>query len=220
MDPRPPAFVSRALLAGCLAGAIACHPPGELQWDGGRAPLRTAFWQARDDAPDGGHISVGLSTSEFPCAPDLVSDDPAELTLNQLELQTGACREGARHLVVELWRTTGGVAGDYTGLEADDGVTERFATGHWFAIEEAGVLYIDGINRSYAPVDGASELSLRAGTGGEVAIDSADERVTGELWFPEVGVAAEFDAVECPAGPNLTDDLFDSALLAYLQVGC
>jgi len=213
------ALLASAVLA--LATLAGCAGPGEVQWEGGRAPLRTALWQDRStDAGD--HLVLALSTSEFPCELGLVSDDPAEVALQQLELQTAACREGARHLVIDLWRDGGDPTGIYPGFTLGDAATlatiPRFSTAAWFAIEEAGVQYIDGINRSYGPLDGQFEVLPNLGTGGEVEIHAADAWIEGELWFPEAGVAADFRAEACEQGPTLLDDLFDA--LALLEAGC
>ncbi len=204
---------SRTFL-GALASLAACSGPGELQWEGGRAPLRTAFWQRRDL----NNVTLALSTSEFPCALELFGDDPAEIALNQLELQTAACREGARHLVIELWRQEGALPGVYPGRSTTAMSGARFSTAKWFAVEEAGVLYIDGINRSYSPSGAAWEVVLDGAAGGEVHVSTGRPEVKGDLWLPEIGVSADFHAVECPAGPTLNDDLFDD--IDLVGIGC
>ncbi len=216
MTSLPPPIALSALLA-----LGACTGPGEVQWAGGRAPLRTAFWQERP-VEGGIHVVLALSTSEFPCELGLISDDPSEVALTQLELHTGACREGARHLVVDLWQRDGEMTGLYPGFTGGGASTlddlDRFSTAGWFAVEEAGVQYIDGINRSYAPLEGRSVAMPDLGTGGEVRLDGDEAEVSGDLWFPEAGVSADFEAEECPAGPTLLDDLFDA--LALLEAVC
>lgn len=206
-----------------LAGLSACAP-GEIQWRDGHEPLRTAWWQrvAFEDGSE--RIAVALSTSDFPCALDLTGDDPAEIALTELELVTAACREGARHVLLDLRQPIGAVEGLYPGrtLLPDDeigDVTAPFASASYFAVVEAGVLYVDGINRAYAPMEGGAELWPFLGDGGQVGVDRLDgERLDGWYSFPQAEVSGRFEAQECPEGPTLLDDLFDA--LGLLEILC
>lgn len=203
-------------IAGCA--------PGELHWRDGHEELRTAWWQrvAFDDGSE--RVAVALSTSDFPCAFELTGDDPAEIALTELELVTAACREGARHVLLDLWQPAGPVGGEYPGRTVPAGaelgdVADPFSTAGYYAVEEAGVLYVDGINRAYAPMEGGADLWPALGDGGTVGIDALDgERLDGWFSFPEAEISGRFEAQECPEGPTLLDDLFDA--LGLLQLLC
>jgi hypothetical protein len=202
------------LAAGCSKG--------EIQWSSGHAAMRTAWWQAAE-VEGGEELTLALSTSDFPCSlEDLYSDVEAENSLAHLELQTSTCREGAQHVVIHMFRAGGDPLGQYAGQtfgDAQDLADEaRFATASYYAVIEAGVLYVDGINRNYAPMEYGSLSFPAAGEGGEVQIDRAEDLVDGEFSFPAVGVSGQFHAEECPAGPTLLDDLFDA--LDYLAISC
>jgi len=190
---------------------LACAP-GELQWPGGREPLRTAWWQ-RVDFGETERVRLALSTSSFPCALSLTGTDPAAIAEEQLALTTATCREGARHVLLDLWSAGGDPVGAYPGRSGGDpaeiGALGPFSTASHVAVVEAGVLYVDGINRSYAPLEGGAIYDFQLGDGGEAEVDAArDGMLEGAFTFPEI--SGQFRAEECPAGPLLLDDLFDA----------
>lgn len=210
--------VGGAVASLCLVGCAR----GEVQWADGHDVLRTAWWQ-RATIDGSVRVQLALSTSEFPCALDLTGDDPAEITRTQIDLQTGACREGARHVVVDLWQGSGQPGGLYPGYTGGVASTlaevDRFASASYYAVDEAGVLYVDGINRAYAPLEGGVEYWPALGDGGSVRVEGFDGAdLDGWFSFPEAGIAGSFRARECPAGAELLDDLFDA--VGLLQVGC
>lgn len=179
--------------------ALAACTPGALWVDGDREVLRTAL--VRTEEVDGvGHASVVLSNGLFSC--DLPQhEDPARAQQALQNLVTAACRQGAHHLTLQLWR---GADGDWTGtypglggggptdLSADQ---PRLADAIWYSADDVFLANLPDLDRAYYVEK--RTLLLGASDGGEVRVFHDGARFEGEAWLPEIDAFVSFSAEVC-----------------------
>lgn len=167
--------------------------------DGDREILRTAL--ARHEVVDGvAHASIVLSNGLFECELPKHAD-PARAQQALQNLVTGACREGARHVTIELWREPGGTwEGDYTGIGGGGPLdlskkTPRIGDAVYFSVDEAFLAQLEDLDRAYY----VEERTLVSGASddGTIRIEHSGRKMKGSVFLPEVDVIAEFDAEWC-----------------------
>lgn len=191
MTHTPARVASFALLAGCT--------PGELWVDGDREVLRTAL--VRTEEVDGvAHASVVLSNGLFAC--DLPRhDNPARAQQALQNLVTSACRQGAHHLTLQLWR---GPDGDWTGTYPGRGGSgpadlagdqPRVADAIWYSADDVFLANLPDLDRAYFVED--RTLLLGASDGGEVEVTQDGPRFDGHAWLPEIDAWVSFSAEVC-----------------------
>lgn len=204
-----------------LLTALGCAA-GHLAWDDGDDVLRTALVQ---ESTDGGlpHLTVLLSTSYLPC--DLPTDpDPTVQTQALLELSTALCREGAEHVLLELWRGDGiDWIGDYDGRSDAtaldvSGDRLRLADGSWYGIDEAGLASVRDFVRTYGVYPDGAHRHDHIGDDGSIEIRERDG-TRGRFDFPAVGLSGRFDAEICEPGATLFALLASSPVAACPVVG-
>ncbi|MCB9691460.1 MAG: hypothetical protein H6736_06575 [Alphaproteobacteria bacterium] len=201
--------------------ALGCAQ-GHLRWEGGDDVLRTALVQ---ETTDGGlpHLTVVLSNSTFTC--DLPSDpDPVAQTQALLDLSTAACREGAEHVLIELWRADGqDWQGVYTGdPEAGPALlgAERthLADASWYGIDEAALASTRDFVRTYGVTLSGTHRFDHIGEGGEVELLDG-EGTRGRFDFPDASLSGRFQAERCEPGASLFALLANSPVAACPVVG-
>lgn len=197
---RSPALASLALAWGCS--------PGFLDDGEGRQAIRTAAfatWEWEEQAVAG----VFLSNGDLPCALE-PTEDASLAEQQQVELLAAACREDARHLLLEFKRPlTASWEGEYLG---GGDLSERTVAGRYFAVNEAVLAAEDGLAREFRVTD-ATELALDAdGTGW--LDEPVRGRLTGTYDFPGV-VQATFSAEACAV-----DDRVFRVLLSAGRLPC
>jgi hypothetical protein len=186
-------------VSGLAAGLCACSP-GWIRRDGDHEALRSAWWRAGD--PD----AIVLSNGALPCAFDDGSGDgpadPWRVEEARLELRTAMCREGAFHVLISLSRQGGPIEGTYEGVVGDAAPLDREAEVITLGVEESVLTSIDGWVRGSGVVE--VDAAFDAAKGGLVKVDrAADDRLSGRVELPEVGVSASFEAAACPVGDAL-----------------
>ncbi len=150
-----------------------------------------------------------LSTGLFECELPATDRPAAEVQDAYQDLVTGACREGAAHLSVQLLRRTGeDWIGKYPGMSGARGDTlplgrDRASDATWYTVKEAFLVEFASLDRAY--VIDEQELIVNAGDGGTVEIDRDRNGLGGHLWFPEPGVSADFQATQCGEDSMLFD---------------
>ena len=173
---------------------------GQLWYQGDREVLRSAL--ARVEVVDGApHASIVLSNGLFTC--DLPKhDDPARAQQALQNLVAAACREGARHVSLQLWRDADkGWEGRYTGIGGGGPVDlsakrPRVADAIFYNVDEAFLSDSIDLDRGYHV--SADTLVLGALDGGTVDIDHHDAReIRGSAYLPELDVHADFRAEVC-----------------------
>jgi hypothetical protein len=178
---------------------------GQLWRGEERELLRTAL--VRQDTADGmHHAALLLSNGLFEC--DLPTfDDPARVEQTLQAVITAACREGARHLNLQLWRDAGSDwTGDFSGIasagpHALGTSSHRVAGATWFAVNEAYLAESIDANRVLAALE--DELVLDAAAGGTVRIHKDNGELVGDAWIPELGVHVTFKAQYCDPSASL-----------------
>ena len=173
--------------------------------DGDREILRTAL--ARHEVVDGvAHASIVLSNGLFEC--ELPKhDDPARAQQALQNLVTGACREGAKHVTLQLWREPGGSwEGDYTGIGGGGPLdlskkTPRVADAVYYSVDEAFLAQLEDLDRAYY----VEERTLVSGASdnGAIRIDHSGSVMRGSVALPDVDVLAEFEAEWCTGTASL-----------------
>ena len=196
-------------VAGTCGGLAGCADLGELRFPGGSAPVRTAWY--RIDAQPSPSLSVFVSSSRFPCEfPEGRGEDYTEALG---ELQVAACREGAHHVGLQVFQSSGTTFDGAYPAEAGASAAAlsasrpRLARGAYFGVEEAFLVEVDGLRRAYSP---SEETYLPDLGPGRVELDH-DERLRGELAF-DAGVYGTFTAEVCDANDGLLDLLVASPL--------
>lgn len=180
---------------GVFATAAGCAPSlGTLSGPGWREPVRTA-WYATDVVDGAPHAVVLLSNSALPCATPDAFGDPDALT----SFLVAACREDARHVLLELYDRDGTWAEVYPGVTdadaADLDARPRVAGARYYAVLEAVLVAGGGLDRRYLAT---AEERADLGDGGSVTLADG---FRGEFGFPE-GLQGEFAAERC-ADPSV-----------------
>lgn len=190
------------LLLACASGSL-YHPEGS-------DPLQTALVRER---PTDGRTTFLLSNSRIPC--DLTTDEDPQVRAQQLlEITTAACREGARHILVNLYTSPDlAMEGLYPIVPDADLVAAiasegRLATARLIEVREAALVSQEGLARQYTVED---LLDLHAGYG-SVDITSYNRRVSGRFSVPEALTDGSFRAEICPE-QSLVFDLIEVAPL-------
>ena len=189
-----------ALLGGCTDGRV--------WWPDHTAPLRTALVKMDEDQGVQ-RARLFLSTGLFSCTLPETDRPVAEVHDAYQELVTGACREGAAHMSVQLLRRSGNDwTGTYRGLGGSRPDTlppgrQRASDISWYVVNEAYLVEYANLDRAYVVED--QEMQIDAGDGGEVRIDRDGKRLAGHLWFPEPEVSADFRAEACGEESTLFD---------------
>ncbi len=187
--------------------AMGCATPGVLQTPDGITEIRTARYRigVRDGLPE---IVVLLSNGYFECGIPRY-DDAAAQEAALTSLGAAACREGAKHVALHLYRREDGWTGGYPGLtdasaEDLDEDHPRLARAAYYGVDEAFLVELDGLIRGYAAAK--STLLDGLGTGGLVQIDAdTGDRLDGWFQFPDEGLAGEFRAERCTGDTSLID---------------
>ncbi len=194
-----------------------------MAWPTGDGPLRTALYQS---APSGSvqQLTLVLSNGYFDC--DLPTEpDPVAQSQALLEITTAACRENARHVLIELYRGDGfDWTGLYPGMSGagpgflSEGRT-RISDASYYGIEEAEMVAADGFVRTYGvrPEDEVQRLAI--GDGGEVEITTDATHLKGRFEFPGADISGSFRATECPAGSTLFTVLAQSPVANCPTIG-
>lgn len=156
-----------------------------------------------------------LSTGIFGCAIP-TSDDPQIVSEALAALTVGACREDARHVVVDLYADPSldpeGTY-PYLGTGGPQADIARGADARYVGIEEAVGVPGDGLVPTYVPV----EITRYDATGapGEVRIRHASTDLrTGSFDLPEAGLSGRFAATRCTGDTSLFDLLVASPVAA------
>jgi len=179
------------LLVGAV-GLGGCNR-GELQWEGNRETWLTALYR-ETSTEEGQVVEVVLSTGFFGC--DLPeSDDAATQDRAIQEFVTAMCREGARHLSVDLIRPRGGLEGRYHGAARTDAIDGKVARAAFYSVDEAFLVEIPGFSYAY----GADEETYlpHLGPGGDVVVDQRRDRLVGDFSFPDANLWGDFRAERC-----------------------
>lgn len=202
-------FDGRALRCAGVAALLAGCTSGRITWDDGTDVLRTAIY--KETSSNGVH-SAGLllSNSSFGCALPK-SDDPSVAAQEIAALLAAACREGARHVNIRLFRVGGGDwTGSYPGVDTasvaalTDG-QPRLADAVYYGVDEAFLVDLGVVRRAYAAQDDA--LDLDAADGGVVEIRRDGDRLVGEFAFPRGSLQGTFRATLCEGDTSLLDFL-------------
>lgn len=197
-------FPTRALpllLVGCGIG--------HLDDGGGRQPLRTALYATWTEG-ESEVAGVFLSNGDIAC--DLAQTlDASEAEQLQIELFAAACREDARHVLLEYERPlTSPWGGEYVGSELFDGSPR--VTGRYYAVVEAVLAREDGLAREFRVTE---DEDVPLGDGGSGWLDEpADERLSGGYTMPGT-VETRFDARACEA-----DDRIFRVLASVGRIPC
>lgn len=208
-------FVASGPVMGCA--------PGSIAWPTGEDDLRTALYveAPRDGLPA---VTMVLSNGVFDC--DLPSEpDPIDQTQALLEIRTAACRENARHVLVELIRGDGiDWVGRYPGdshLHPDQISADRprLSNASYYGIDEAVMVSAEGFVREYGVPSGGDQSVLDAGDGGEVWIRADGDVLAGTFDFPEADVSGRFRARECAPSSTLFMLLAQSPVAACPSTG-
>lgn len=202
---QPYAIVTAFAVVGFVAPFLGGCSPGSFTRNGDSEKLQTAL--IREDAVDGLYrATVVLSNGRFGC--DLPNfDDPARAQQALQAIAAAACREGAHHLNLSLWRRDGDDwVGDYAGLTnaGPASLTEdnnRLFDGTWYAVNEAFLVETQALDRAYAIAD--DELLANIGDGGDLVIDTDGDTVDGRVYLPQAGVYANFHAERCDRDATL-----------------
>jgi hypothetical protein len=195
------------MIAALASGSLTGCAPGSIAWPTGEDALRSALYQVQPTGDVFG-LTLMLSNGQFGC--DLPSEpDPLDQTQALLEIRTAACRENARHVLIQLYRGDGQ---DWTGSYPGDGHAHpdlisasrpRLSNASYYGIEEAALVSVQGFVREYGvPADGDVSV-IDGGDGGEVGITADGERLAGWFEFPEADVSGRFRAQECQPGATL-----------------
>ena len=198
-----PATATRLTLL-CAGFLSACQAPGTLWVNGEATPLRTVLVRA-DETEGATRATVVLSNGLFGCRlPQL--DDPARAQQAVQNMITAACREGAVHLNLTLWRTPDGTwTGAYPGVAyggpLDLGPEQpRLSDAIYYSVEEAILVEYVSLDRAYAVE--AATYAEGAGAGGRVDIAGDDGSLWGSVNLPSLGLNGQFDAEWCEAEDN------------------
>jgi len=187
---------------------IAACTEGRVWWPGQTAPLRTALVKYDEDHGVA-RARLLLSTGLFTCDLPDTNRPVAEVHDAYQDLVTGACREGAAHLSVQLLRRSGrDWTGTFDGLSGSRGDTlplslNRASDVSWYTVNEAYLIEYANLDRAYVIED--QEMLIDAGDGGEVRIERDHRGLRGHLWFPEPDVSADFHTQVCGEGSTLFD---------------
>lgn len=194
----------RCLVPWLWCALFACDP-GALSAPDGDTPIRTAWWSPTDDPTGWRHLSVFLSSGDFPCAlPD--SGDPAAQEAAVIALIAASCHEGARHVSLDAWHPpgedgTGWFRGDTRAVAGDALTLSRFSRGTWRAITEVAVDTPGQFAHSYR-VTGRDVFEL--GAPGGIDVQHLDEDgLVGQFAFPDAHVSGAFTATRCGPGSGL-----------------
>lgn len=199
-----------------LACSVACSEPGVLYSPEGTEPLRTAAYRVglRGGEPE---LVVLLSNGEFTCGWPAFTDtnDQAEAIEGLL---AAACREGAQHVSIRAYDRTARWSGSFPGRSGGSfgDLTEdqpRLSSGSFYAVEEAFLVQVDGLDRGYAA---SEELYFpEMGDGGTVELEplgpgpgkggTGPDRLRGWFDFPVQGISGEFLAEQCTGDTSLID---------------
>lgn len=189
-----------------LLGALitGCADSGTLWIDGRAERLRTMLVRA-DSTEDATRATVVLSNGLFSCKlPEL--DDPARAQQAVQNMITAACREGAVHLNLTLWRTPeGDWSGTYPGLSYAGPLDlspkqTRLSDAVFYSVEEAILVEYVNLDRAYA-VESAI-LEEGAGDGGQVDVIEETTGLGGGFSMPSLGLTGTFQAQWCEADDN------------------
>jgi hypothetical protein len=191
------------LLVSCVA--VAGCAPGLIHWDTGVDDLRTALFVERsEEGLD--HTTILLSTGIFGCGVPK-SDDPQVVSEALAALTVGACREDARHLVIDLYADPALAAEGtypYLGPDGPQPDTSRGAEARYVGIEEAVGVPGEGLVPTYVPV----EITRYDATGapGDTRIRHAGDAVrSGTFDLPDAGIWGRFTATRCTGDTTLFD---------------
>lgn len=201
----PPSDI-RHLLSSFLLLVGGCAP-GTIHWDTGSDLLRTALFTREQP-----RTVMFLSTGAFDC--DLpTSDDPQQQAEALTRFTTAACREGARHLVLDLWRPEG--ADDVGTYEAVEEPPEwpwpRAVRATGVVIEEARATQSFGLEPTYEPTE--VDRWISADDRGEVAIERGGDELVGTFDFRD-HARGRFRATLCDQDATLLDLLVTSPIAA------
>jgi hypothetical protein len=194
---------------------LACGGPGTLYSPDGTDELRTASYRVgiRDGAPE---LVILLSNGVLGCGFPFESETAAQAEAVE-GMVAAACREGARHVALRLYDRDARFTGSFPGLSGADGraleTLPRVSAGAYYAVEEAFLIEIDGLDRGYAA---SEDLYLpELGDGGRVEITSTAvnpaagevgaETLSGWFDFPDERVSGEFRAERCIGDTSLID---------------
>lgn len=195
------------LAFSCLSIVLSGCAPGSIAWPTGEDRLRTALYQpgSEDGIPT---LTLVLSNGHFDC--DLPSDpDPIAQSQALLDFQVAACRENARHVLIQLYR---GEGDDWVGAFPGDSLADpaliapsrvRLSNASYYGIDEAALFGLDGFVRTYGVVDDADVQLLDIGDGGEVTVRSQGDRLNGRFEFPTADISGSFRAKECAPGSTM-----------------
>lgn len=181
--------------------ASSCSGPGILWGPVGRTELRTAMYAigVRDGQPE---MTILLSNGVLGCAGP-VRGEPGVAQALEAEA-TALCREGAQHVVLSVLDPDGAWDGEFPGLRRE-GTAARRASGTYFGVEEAVLVEVAGLERTYLAFEdhtlddlGPGTVWLEPGAATGDACDDGVGRVRGGLSFPEVGLSGRFVARPCP----------------------
>lgn len=198
--------------------------PGHIAWPTGDDALRTALYRPRVDPSGIQVLTLVLSNGYFDC--ELPSDpDPVVQTQALLEITTAACRENARHVLVELYRGDGT---DWAGVYPGDSHADRaliassrprLSNASYYGIDEAEMVSVDGFVRTYGVRPGDDVQLLDIGDGGEVEILDDGARLRGRFEFPDADISGSFRALECEPTATLFTLLEQSPVAGCPSIG-
>ena len=190
-----------------LLGTVACAD-GRIWWSGHTDTMRTAL--VKYDVDQGVmRARMFMSTGLFQCELPETDRPAAEVQDAYQDLVTGACREGAAHMSVQLLRRSGeSWEGTYPGVGGSRGDTidadqKRASDITWYTVNEAFLVEFASLDRAYVVED--QDLKLDAGDGGQVEITRDRNGLKGHLWFPEPEVSADFFVEQCGEESTLFD---------------
>ncbi len=199
-----PLFPSARCHVLTLLVATACAP-GEIRWAAGADDLRTALFVTDTDRGFD-HAILFLSTGIFPCG--LPSDpDPQVQTETLAALTVGACREDARHLVVELYKAPGldwSERYPFADVEPPPPGTERGSLARYVGIDEAAALRREGLVPIYFPT-ALTRYDALGEPGAATVRTLRDDTLSGSVDLPAASVRATFTATRCTDARSLFD---------------
>lgn len=201
----------RALAVILSSVCLTACGSGRLAWATGDDLLRTALFRSEvlDDEVE--HITLVLSNSRFECELPEV-DDPAVREEAVLDLLAAACRENARHVVIDLYKhpSSQNSLGSYLGNTlAGPGLLSptrpKLARASYTGIEEVVLTLTDGFARTYTVTEEDSRPEL--GEGGQVRLTDDRGPLRGQFSFPDGQISGRFHAEPCADDASIFDAL-------------
>ncbi|MEZ4240049.1 MAG: hypothetical protein R3F59_28655 [Myxococcota bacterium] len=194
--------------APLAAWLLACSAPGTLWGPEGRTELLTARYVlgAEDGQPA---LTILLSNGLFACSAPTWGADGVGGDLEAAE--AAGCREGAQHLVLRVSDPDRRWEGTFGGGRV---------TGAYYAVREAVLADLHGLDRTYLAIDdllvpelGPGTVTLDPALGpADLSCDEGVGRLRGELAFPEDGLSGRFVAEPCPCDDATTLTLRSSCV--------